>query len=170
MITASRILLWLLAAFSIRVFAAGEQPSERSTSFRVLMNCEGGRLGLIAKDGVTIWNIGYWNGEAIEPGIHRFVLHWEKAVDSHWQSAIGELKVGIQRGCYLLRARREANAVEFFAVEEASGKEVAKSPRIPIEDHPEEKGEANQPPLRMPVSVTPAADAPVAPPPGIAGR
>jgi len=30
--------------------------------------------------------------------------------------------------------------------------------------------EANQPPLRMPVSGTPAADAPVAPPPGIAGR
>ena len=29
---------------------------------------------------------------------------------------------------------------------------------------------ANQPPLRMPVSGTPAADAPVAPPPGIAGR
>ena len=28
----------------------------------------------------------------------------------------------------------------------------------------------NQPPLRMPVSGTPAADAPVAPPPGIAGR
>ena len=28
----------------------------------------------------------------------------------------------------------------------------------------------NQPPLRMPVSCTPAADAPVAPPPGIAGR
>ena len=32
------------------------------------------------------------------------------------------------------------------------------------------KTEANQPPLRMPVSGTPAADAPVAPPPGIAGR
>jgi hypothetical protein len=29
---------------------------------------------------------------------------------------------------------------------------------------------ANQPPLRMPVSGTPAANAPVAPPPGIAGR
>jgi hypothetical protein len=28
----------------------------------------------------------------------------------------------------------------------------------------------NQPPLRMPVGGTPAADAPVAPPPGIAGR
>jgi hypothetical protein len=28
----------------------------------------------------------------------------------------------------------------------------------------------NQPPLRMPVSGTPAANAPVAPPPGIAGR
>jgi hypothetical protein len=30
--------------------------------------------------------------------------------------------------------------------------------------------EPNQPPLRMPVSGTPAAEAPVAPPPGIAGR
>jgi hypothetical protein len=32
------------------------------------------------------------------------------------------------------------------------------------------KDEPDQPPLRMPVSGTPAADAPVAPPPGIAGR
>jgi len=32
------------------------------------------------------------------------------------------------------------------------------------------KKEPNQPPLRMPVSGTPAAGAPVAPPPGIAGR
>ena len=34
----------------------------------------------------------------------------------------------------------------------------------------EENLTLNQPPLRMPVSGTPAADAPVAPPPGIAGR
>jgi hypothetical protein len=33
-----------------------------------------------------------------------------------------------------------------------------------------EEKSPNQPPLRMPVSGTPAADAPVAPPPGIAGR
>jgi hypothetical protein len=33
-----------------------------------------------------------------------------------------------------------------------------------------QKKPPNQPPLRMPVSGTPAADAPVAPPPGIAGR
>jgi hypothetical protein len=34
----------------------------------------------------------------------------------------------------------------------------------------EMKNSPNKPPLRMPVSGTPAADAPVAPPPGIAGR
>jgi len=34
----------------------------------------------------------------------------------------------------------------------------------------EERHLPNKPPLRMPVSGTPAADAPVAPPPGIAGR
>jgi hypothetical protein len=34
----------------------------------------------------------------------------------------------------------------------------------------EMKSAPNQPPLRMPISGTPAADAPVAPPPGIAGR
>jgi hypothetical protein len=34
----------------------------------------------------------------------------------------------------------------------------------------QQETEPNQPPLRMPVSGTPAADAPVAPPPGIAGR
>ena len=33
-----------------------------------------------------------------------------------------------------------------------------------------EDNSPNKPPLRMPVSGTPAADAPVAPPPGIAGR
>jgi hypothetical protein len=33
-----------------------------------------------------------------------------------------------------------------------------------------EEKKANQPPLRMPVSGTPAAGAPVAPPPGTAGR
>ena len=40
-------------------------------------------------------------------------------------------------------------------------------PSIPISSM---KTLPNQPPLRMPVSGTPAADAPVAPPPGAAGR
>ncbi len=39
-----------------------------------------------------------------------------------------------------------------------------------IDNHEKMKDTPNQPPLRMPVSGTPAADAPVAPPPGIAGR
>jgi hypothetical protein len=39
-----------------------------------------------------------------------------------------------------------------------------------LRDDYDRKTPPNQPPLRMPVSGTPAADAPVAPPPSIAGR
>ena len=48
---------------------------------------------------------------------------------------------------------------------------LVRNPDILSETPPKsEMKEPNQPPLRMPVSGTPAADAPVAPPPGIAGR
>jgi hypothetical protein len=40
----------------------------------------------------------------------------------------------------------------------------------PFGNQPMSEKVPNQPPLRMPVSGTPAAAAPVAPPPGIAGR
>ena len=69
-----------------------------------------------------------------------------------------------QPAFFIVRTKKQAQDFDEFVAALVSSIEVRSGSISNKENLP------NQPPLRMPVSGTPAADAPVAPPPGTAGR